>query len=886
MTADRPETCWDRIVAREIERPEEIHRFQPDRTTMIGVRTGAMTLAVREVRDDGGMGPPLAVASADPGGLMVVPVNGGGIRYQINCSDDASCAVLEADETSPDADLETSIRGLFASPRDAREWLDSIESATSWNRILTEIGTRIVDRATQAIRVSAESFAARIERLESIDDQMLSDAVRSMTRPGRDGVDRMIGISADHVVRAAALVLDGVGIEMTDKVEVDTEGSFDPIAQIGRQLHVQHREVKLSDGWLHEEGGPLLGSRASDAAPVALLPIRRGYRAVVFEPDGSEREIARVDAAFAGTLDPVATMFYQPLPSRRIGLRDLVGYVIRGNAGDATTIVLTTLITSLLTAAVPVLTGIVVGSIIPRFDRSELLFVGIVLIAIGFARAITHVVTGISFLRIETRASMSVTAAFVDRVLQLPADFFRGTSAGDLTQRVMAIEQIRSLLTQAFLSTVVSLFAGVANLAVLLFYDIELGAIAVGIIAIEFLIILGVSIYLARIDYRMAVAKGALDGFGIDMLTGIRQIWIQGSGRRVLAQTLARLGRVAGLTYRAGIAGIGLQLTGLVFSQLALVIVFLQFTAKLESTGAGPLKSGDFVAFVTALTAFLGTVVAFAPGIQTLARIYPQYLRIKPILDAEPESIAHAGEIVTLEGRISVDDIVFSYGPDLPKILDGVSIEAKPGEFIAIVGQTGCGKSTLLRVMLGLERPNSGTVRYEDVPLDNLDPTVVRSQVGVVMQSNDGLCGNVRSTILGAGSQRSMDDAWDAAAKVGIAEEIENMPMGMLTMVTPTSMAQSQLQRLMIARALINNPEILFLDEATSALDNQTQAEITRSIEQLGTTRVVIAHRLSTIRKADRIYVLDRGRVVQEGDFDTLSAQDGAFRDLMAGQLS
>jgi len=112
------------------------------------------------------------------------------------------------------------------------------------------------------------------------------------------------------------------------------------------------------------------------------------------------------------------------------------------------------------------------------------------------------------------------------------------------------------------------------------------------------------------------------------------------------------------------------------------------------------------------------------------------------------------------------------------------------------------------------------------------------------------------------------------------------MPMGMLTMVTPTSMAQSQLQRLMIARALINNPEILFLDEATSALDNQTQAEITRSIEQLGTTRVVIAHRLSTIRKADRIYVLDRGRVVQEGDFDTLSAQDGAFRDLMAGQLS
>ena len=131
-----------------------------------------------------------------------------------------------------------------------------------------------------------------------------------------------------------------------------------------------------------------------------------------------------------------------------------------------------------------------------------------------------------------------------------------------------------------------------------------------------------------------------------------------------------------------------------------------------------------------------------------------------------------------------------------------------------------------------------------------------------------------------------MDDAWNAAAKAGIAKEIESMPMGMLTIVTPTSMSQSQIQRLMIARALVNGPEILFLDEATSALDNQTQSEITETIEQLGTTRVVIAHRLSTIRRADRIYVLDQGRVVQQGDFETLAGEDGHFRNLMAGQLS
>ena len=188
--------------------------------------------------------------------------------------------------------------------------------------------------------------------------------------------------------------------------------------------------------------------------------------------------------------------------------------------------------------------------------------------------------------------------------------------------------------------------------------------------------------------------------------------------------------------------------------------------------------------------------------------------------------------------------------------------------------------------MLGLETPDSGSILYDGVPLDSLDPSMVRSQIGVVMQSSEVITGNVMSTILGAGSRKTMDDAWAAARLVGMGDEIDRMPMGMLTMVTPTSMSQSQLQRLLIARALINRPEIVFLDEATSALDNRTQASITETIEQLGSTRIVIAHRLSTIRNADRIYVLKDGSVVQSGRFDELEAEGGHFMELMAGQVS
>ncbi|MED5508574.1 MAG: ATP-binding cassette domain-containing protein, partial [Planctomycetota bacterium] len=228
----------------------------------------------------------------------------------------------------------------------------------------------------------------------------------------------------------------------------------------------------------------------------------------------------------------------------------------------------------------------------------------------------------------------------------------------------------------------------------------------------------------------------------------------------------------------------------------------------------------------------------------------------------------------------------FGYDPDLPPVLEGVDLDVGQGEFVAIVGGTGCGKSTLLNLLLGLEKPSSGQVLYDGIPLDSLDPVMVRSQVGVVMQSNQTISGNVQSLILGVGSTGTLDDAWAAARLVGMEEEIDGMPMGMLTMITPNAMSQSQLQRLLIARALVGAPKVLFLDEATSALDNTAQEAITRTIDELGSTRVVIAHRLSTIRRADRIYVLDRGRIVQSGTFDELAGQDGLFRTLMAGQVS
>jgi len=786
--------------------------------------------------------------------------------------------------------LADAIRPAFDTSADLVAWsadLAAADPTPTWSAIHRRLAEVVRDRASRAVADALTHARDRIERLHQLDDESLDEAIRVMadTRAAAaGGVATAIGIADDR--RAILRVIESLGIDVGPALDLDIRPDADAAAQIARRLHLQHREVRLDGRWWTESAGPLLGRRRDDGTPVALIPRRGGYLAEEHR-GGEVRRIDPVRTASAAECDDVATMFYRPLPQGAVGVRDLWRLAITGNLGDALTIAGVTLATAGLVALVPILTGMIVGSVIPSFERSQLVFIGAMLVSIAISRALMHVMAGIAFLRIETRSGFQVVAALVDRVLQLPADFFRNASAGDLTQRVMAVEQIRASLTQSILSVLVSFMASIANLGILLHYDPMMAGTAIGLIAVEIAIVAWISVRLARLDYEMSVAKGDLDGFGVDLLMGIRQVRIQGSRNRVLARFLTRLGRVGAFSFRAGVLGVWLNVVVAAASTLALAVVFVEFTDALRvSGGDAVLGAGGFVAFVTALAAFLGAVVGLAPAIKAGANLVPLIHRIRPILEHETEAGEAIGDVHTLRGGVSTHGVRFRYGPDLPWILDGVDIEARPGEFVAIVGRTGCGKSTLLSVLLGLERPESGQVRYDDLPLSNLDATVVRSQVGVVMQSNEVLSGTVQSTILGAGSTRTIDDAWAAARLVGMADEIDAMPMGMLTMVTPSSLSQSQLQRLLIARALVGRPEIVFLDEATSALDNAAQAEITAAIDRLGATRIVIAHRLGTIRRADRIHVLDRGRVVQSGSFEELQAEGGLFADLMAGQVS
>jgi ATP-binding cassette subfamily B protein len=297
-------------------------------------------------------------------------------------------------------------------------------------------------------------------------------------------------------------------------------------------------------------------------------------------------------------------------------------------------------------------------------------------------------------------------------------------------------------------------------------------------------------------------------------------------------------------------------------------------------------NAGQLLGFFSAFGTFIGGMVSFA-GLAVEAFDMPVlYERATPLLVATPEVIDEAIGPAELRGEIKFDRISYRYAPDLPLVLDEVSFQANPGEFLALIGPSGSGKSTIVRMLLGFGKPENGKISYDGQPLNGLRIESLRRQIGTVLQSTSLFSGNLMEAIAG-GCLITQEEAWAAAEMAGLADDIKEMPMGLQTIISEGggTLSGGQRQRIAIARALVRRPRILIFDEATSALDNKTQAIVSRSLEALEITRVVIAHRLSTIRHADRIIVLENGQVDQQGTYGELITQPGLFARLMERQI-
>lgn len=695
--------------------------------------------------------------------------------------------------------------------------------------------------------------------------------------------ERLRIVDKDPLLAACQLIgaVQGINFQAApERSEQDTERPRDPLQLIIQASRVHKRQVNLTENWWCSDNGPMLGFRKQDGQPVALLPLSAQAYEVIDPATGSRQKL---DLNLAGEYETRAYVFYRSFPQKAMSAKDLFIFGLRGGKTDLMVAVILGIVGGLAGLAVPIITSLTFDSIIPAGRPSDLWQVLIGLVVIAIATATFVITRGIVVLRLESKLNISAQAGLWDRLMSLPASFFRDYTSGDLAARAMGMDAVRSLIsTSASVFVMQSLFA-LLSLILLFLYSAPLALMALGLIVVTVVIIVGVNVSQLPYQRKQYDIQGRISGLVLQLITGIAKLRVAGAETRAFAVWAKEFSAQRRIASRIRVRGIFLLVFSAIWPLVTLMVLFI----SVDAFHITSLTTGSFLAFLSTFIQLLVAMVAISAAVSIISATVPTYEGAKVILQTLPEVPTGSADPGELSGSMELNQIYFRYNPDGPYILDGISLKIKPGQFVAIVGPSGSGKSSLLRLLLGFDVPEQGSVYYDRQDLAGLDTQAVRRQLGVVIQNGKLMVGDIFSNIVGSGSYTSKE-AWEAAEMVGFAQDIKKMPMGMYTLVSEggSTLSGGQRQRLMLARALIGKPRIVLLDEATSALDNQTQAVVTHSLESQHTTRLVIAHRLSTVMNADCIYVLQNGKIAQAGSYNELMAQEGPFRELAARQLA
>lgn len=831
------------------------------------IQVSAGTVDVFAVMNSGVHSP---VATVEAGGtvfaadsdvtLMAVPRQGGGFSYPGATDVTAIARFIRAVQS----ELGESAAGLTATNvaelgSALRQVILAADAAAS---ALWQQGVQ------KSLVLSADLYVGSLNRIEA-STEILGAMHVQLDDPPLVKVFRLIGAAEGFVVTAPNLA--------------ELRATKDPLQLICHKSALRSRPVLLEAGWQNEGTSSFLGGLVlpgKPPQPVAI--IRRGRHYTIQCPDDSNPRV--LDAATLPAISPQAFELYAPLPIQRaIGIRDVMNMGLHRSRDLWFFAALMALAVAGLGLLTPILTQIVVGTIVPQGSKTLMIQVGLALAMAATGVFIFTLVQNFTVSLISQRATIRMQSAFWDRVLSMPADFFRRFNSGDLTVRVLAVDSLQTLVSAQVVSAALAAVFGLVNLFLMFKYDVLLGVVGTMFLLLSIaILLLGIRGVSRHATETLVSAKKA-NGWIVQMLSGIMKIRIANAEMRMEALYLdiARDQAIAASRQTLVIGRITAWFTFAASGASALFYLVVLVTWN----GEAAITSATYLAFTSAFSLAFAGVAGLSALVSPLANAGPTFNLLSPIMESLPESAGNRQDPGVLRGAIELRDVKFRYTPDSPLILQGLSIKVEPGSMVALVGPSGAGKSTVTRLLLGFESPEDGQILYDGRDLKDLDLTLVRRQMGVVVQQGTILRASVLKNIIGSVSH-NIDAAWAAAESAAIADDIKAMPMGMQTIVDPANISGGQAQRILLARALVNKPKIMILDEATSALDNESQAIVTKAMRDLKATRIVIAHRLSSIRSADRIIVISKGVAVEQGTYDELMAMNGVFVRQVERQLS
>jgi ATP-binding cassette, subfamily B, bacterial HlyB/CyaB len=503
----------------------------------------------------------------------------------------------------------------------------------------------------------------------------------------------------------------------------------------------------------------------------------------------------------------------------------------------------------------------------------DVLVVGLIVVVV-FESALNGLRSYI-FSHTTSRIDVELGARLFRHLVQLPLAYFQARRVGDSVARVRELENIRQFLTGNALTVLLDLVFSVVFIALMLFYSVTLTLIVLVSLPLYFSLSLAVvPILRKRLDIKFACGAEN-QAMLVETVTGIQTVKAgalePSFGRRWDNQLAAYVSASFKAQNLASWAHEGVNLIGKLVNT-----AMLWYGARLVMNSE--LTVGQFVAF----TMFAQRV---AQPIMRMAQLWTDFqqtgismARLGDILNTRTEvPPASAAQLPPLKGRVTLDNVTFRYRPEAVPVLQGISVDVRPGEVIGLVGRSGSGKSTLTKLVQRLYVPEAGRVLVDGIDISLIDAAQLRRQVGVVLQENLLFNRSVRENIAIADPAAPIEAVVRVAQLAGAHEFISELPEGYDTLVGEqgSTLSGGQRQRVAIARALFTNPRVLIFDEATSALDYESEAIIHRNMAQIcrGRTVFVIAHRLSAVRHSHRVIVMDKGKIVEAGSHDDLVAQ-------------
>ena len=673
-------------------------------------------------------------------------------------------------------------------------------------------------------------------------------------------------------------VLEALGISDYELEDDEMLTPEEQLTGILRPRGIMMRDIRLTGEWWRECVGPLLGY-AKDGRLVALTPTKTGLGYQFREQDGSISQVGRNE--MANKLKPQAVTFTKALPLKPLRMKDLIRFTWSVVSGpNSLLLVACALVVVLLGMFTPMANKLIFDTVIPTGDAADLMPITGLLVGATIGTLLLTLTRNLYIIRIQHIVELHVQNAIMARTFLLSPTFFSKNPSGELTAKIQNVSTLCSLINENIVGALLSAILSVIYLVQVYIYGGKLLWPALAIIIAQAVVL--VLNYRHTVDLRQKYTerKTRLSGLEYNLFAGIQKLKLTGSEDRAFARWLDHYGEAARFLYNPNFKVRLYPALSALLSLGGLMLIFW-------STLSNGVTTSDYIAFSSAFGMITASFVQLNEVMPNLAQIKPLLESVKPILEAVPEMEDKAPQVEDLFGGIEVSGVSFRYQDDGPLILDDLSLKIEPGEYVGIVGKSGCGKSTLMRLMLGFEKPLTGGIYYDHYDLAKVDKASLRRKIGCCLQSGSLFTGDLFHNITITAPWSTHDDAWEALRMACLEEDVRRMPMGLHTMVSEGGggFSGGQKQRILIARALISKPDIIFFDEATSALDNISQKAVSDNLDELMCTRVVIAHRLSTIRHCDRIIVLDKGRIAEQGTFEELMENKGLFYEMAQRQL-